>query len=177
MKGKTLGVIVLSVVIALGGSGCGKKSEEAFRQNDNNVWRQPQTEEIPGKTVYDDTQQQYQTEEISEEISNKLVSAYTQQPYQTKTISGKIIDIDEDSFAIALYSGGANFNFENIRIEGDDGKVHKLISPGPTSYRIGDKIQNLNFEQLPTGEISYSDLTMRTVNTQFGSIEADGIIK
>lgn len=165
MKGKTLVAIVLGLVIAL--SGCGKKSEEAF------------------KYVFDDTQRQYQAKKTSgeitykphREITDKPVSVYTKQPYQTKKISGEIIDIDEDSFAIAFYSGGANFNFENIRIEGDDGKLYKLINSGPTSYRVGDKIQDLNFEQLPNGKISYLDLTRGTVSAQIGSIEADGIIK
>lgn len=165
MKDKTLVAIVLSLIIAL--SGCGKKSGEATRYIYNDPPKQYQTKKTSGEI----------TDEISGEITDKPVSAYTLQQYQTKEISGEIIDIDEDSFAIGLYSGGANFNFENIRIEGDDGKVYHLISPGPTSYRIGDKIQDLNFEQLPNGKISYSDLTRRTVNTQFGSIEADGIIK
>ncbi len=166
MKSKTLGVIVLTLAIGL--CGCGKKSEEASRY------------------VFDDTQQQYQTKKTSGEITDKTsgkipdksVSVYTKQPYQTKKISGEIIDIDEDSFAI--YSGGyggANFEIENIRIKGNNGEIYKLVNPGPTSYRIGDKIQDLNFEQLPSGKISYLDLTRGTVISQIGSIEADGIIK
>jgi len=121
--------------------------------------------------------------------TNEPVSAYTKQQYQTKKISGEIVDIDEDSFPVHTgrdWGGGCNFEFENIRIRCDDGKIYKLINAGPTSYRIGDKIQDLNFEQLPNGKISYRDLgrpmwkdsynTTRFIR-QSGSIEADGILK
>lgn len=116
--------------------------------------------------------------------SAKPGSIYTQQQYQTKKISGEIIDIDEDSFAVNNISnlgGGCNFEFENIRIKSNNGEIYKLINAGPTSYRVGDKVQDLDFEQLPNGKVSYWDLARPTwkyrYTAQYGSIEADGIIK
>lgn len=77
------------------------------------------------------------------------------QQYQTREFSGKIINIDEDSFA--MYSGyaGANFEFEHFRVETPNGSIYKLIFPGPSNYLVGDEA---DFEYIPQTRVSYAEL-------------------
>jgi len=86
-------------------------------------------------------------------VPEKPVSQIQQQ--NLKKVSGEIIDIDEDSFSAGGYHSGSNFQFENIRIKGLDGKILKLVYPGPANYLKGDKVE---FEYKPMSKITHQDL-------------------
>jgi len=75
--------------------------------------------------------------------------------YQTKNITGKIVNIDEDSFAISGYKAGVNFEFEHFRIKASDGKIYKLIFPGPSNYQVGDEV---DFAYKPQSQIDFQDI-------------------
>lgn len=100
---------------------------------------------------------------------------------QRNNISGKIVDIDEDSFGIA-HHGGSNFEFEHMRIKALDGKIYKLIFPGPSNYIVGDEV---NFQYYQTPRVSYKELCrygrektslIIPVPMQKGYFDIDGVI-
>jgi len=106
------------------------------------------------------------------------LSENKKQQYQTKNISGKIINLDEDSFVLDI---GGNFEFEHFRIESPDGRVYKLIFPGPSNYNVGDDV---DFTYKIQNRISYLDLATlanpefrRGYPNQDGFFEVDGIIQ
>lgn len=96
---------------------------------------------------------------------------------QPHFLSGKIISIDEDSFAVGHGRGGANFKFEHFRIEASDGKTYKLIFPGPSNYQVGDAV---DFRYKAQSKISYMDLINEIGKDlylyQDGFFDADGLI-
>lgn len=60
-----------------------------------------------------------------------------QQPVQG--ISGRVVAVDEDSFAFAGAYQAANFTFETLRVEAD-GTTYKFVLPGPSNYEAGDQV-------------------------------------
>ncbi len=117
----------------------------------------------------------------STETSQKEKQETTQvQPQnQTKRISGKIINIDEDSFAIgSSFRQGANFEFEHMRIKASDDKIYRLLFPGPSNYQVGDEV---DFQYKEQSKISFKDLFRNFKESQIyllqeGYFDADGII-
>ncbi|MBI2547793.1 hypothetical protein HYW21_00415 [Candidatus Woesearchaeota archaeon] len=109
-------------------------------------------------------------------------SVQTQPQYPIRQISGKIVGIDEDSFAIRNHYYGANFEFEHLRIETSDGKIHKLIFPGPSNYQTGDSVDLQYREQ---ERVPYVDLIKESTGfehpesflCQNGFFEVDGLIQ
>lgn len=119
----------------------------------------------------------------SESNIRKNKSVQIEPQHETKKISGKIVDIDEDSFAIGYNWRGANFEFEHFRIKASDGKVYKIIFPGPSNYDVGDEV---DFQYRTQQRINYQDLikdyeeTKGTIYHVFpmqeGYFDADGIV-
>jgi len=103
-----------------------------------------------------------------------------QKEYQIKNISGKIVSIDEDSFAMGADWKGANFEFEHLRVEATDGKIYKLIFPAPSNYQVGDSV---NLQYRAQRRVSCQDLinegAERLVSwpLQLCSFEVDGLIQ
>jgi len=99
----------------------------------------------------------------------------TQPQYQTRNISGKIINVDEDSFPIwAKYGyggGGANFQYELIRVQDGKGNVKQLLSPMPTGYQVGDDV---TFNYTERQSITFSDLWRDYGNHQEGQGDYGG---
>ena len=114
-------------------------------------------------------------------------SQQTQQRYSTKNINGKIEAIDEDSFAILARdkwsgAGVGNFQYEIFRVQDENGMLHKLIMPSPSSYAVGDTFSG-EYRALGENGISFSDLfdefgyvTCNGYPLQRGKIDAEGII-
>ena len=94
-----------------------------------------------------------------------------------RKVSGAVSHIDEDSFVVRNDYGGANYQFENIRITTENEEL-KLVNRGPTSYKVGDEVTGLEYEVLEDGGVSYKELALLGNNsrTQIGNIEAHGII-
>ncbi len=105
---------------------------------------------------------------------------HAQRQEEIRTVYGKIVDIDEDSFAIGGLYKGANFDFENLFVEAD-GKIYRLVYPGPSNYRVGDSV---TFHYKPRPLVFYKDILNEGERTrhhgfftlQDGSFRADGII-
>lgn len=116
--------------------------------------------------------------------TNKSIHNSDTTTIQTKNISGEIVDIDEDSFAIYnnYNGGGSNFNFEVLRIKNIDGEIYKIISPHPSSYRVGDKIET-KYRPIDDNKISLHQLVRenwenyQAFSQQKGIIEANGILE
>jgi len=115
--------------------------------------------------------------------SGNASTAQTKMQYDIKKVYGRIVSIDEDSFAMGAFYKGANFEFEHFRIEATDGKTYKLIFPGPSNYQVGDTV---HFQYKAQPRISYQDLlnvgTAKNKDDkgwllQDGFFEADGLIQ
>src|SRR3989344_2570862 len=120
--------------------------------------------------------------------NNSIVQISSQHP--TKSIFGRIVNIDEDNFAIAggdNWRAGANFQYELIRIQDNEGNIKQLLSPIPTGYQVGDNI-NFNYRELLS--ITFSELLKQYGNSlcrrhslcceplelQKGKITMDGLL-
>lgn len=95
-------------------------------------------------------------------------------------VSGVITNVDEDSFFIKEQWGKIiNFQFENIELTEYDEKTHRLIYPGPSNYKVGDKL-NLFYDILFGSRIEYKDLAKKYygnyMDVQGGFVQGDGII-
>jgi hypothetical protein len=117
-------------------------------------------------------------------------SSRTDQPVHSaadsvKSITGTIEAIDEDSFVFVVETpggggGAANFEYEIFRVKDENGEMHKLIMPSPSSYAVGDnfsgKYRLLNEKSISTQDLigKYFLHSMRAV--QKGGIDAEGII-
>ncbi len=118
--------------------------------------------------------------EVSCDTKNEP-TAQTQPQYEVRNISGKVVNIDEDNFPIYVLrsesGGGANFQYEIIRVQDNEGNIKQLLSPTPTSYQVGDNVE-FNYEKTPS--ITFSDLLKQYgtgYTLQECTIKMEGLIK
>lgn len=72
---------------------------------------------------------------------------------------GEVTHIDEDSFVIWADKQLANYQFENVRVTNAvSGKTVKLVSPGPTSYKLGDNIEG---SYMPDNHVTPDEIISR----------------
>ena len=111
----------------------------------------------------------------STETSQQTTQVQSQD--QIRKISGEIVDIDEDSLAVGMYYAGANFEIEHMRIKASNGKIYRLLFPGPSNYQVGDKV---DFQYKEQSRISFEELLKSfeepKYNFQNGYFDIDGII-
>lgn len=84
--------------------------------------------------------------------------------------------------------GGVNFPYELIRVKNKEENIISLLSPTPTGYQVGDKVE-LFYRPVPS--ISFEELLQNygipekrdvlnfhhITSLQIGTIKMDGIIK
>ena len=115
----------------------------------------------------------------SQKVIEQMVSEHP-----VKGFRGEIIRREVSSFAIGGYEQGANFTFETIRLQGEDGVAYRLVIPQPTSFAVGDKIAG---EYVPTDFVTYDEVldfggnpdltvTRGVYPLQVGGLEGDGLV-
>lgn len=107
---------------------------------------------------------------------SKQISVYTKQPCEIKSVSGEITSIDEDAVPVYITHPkertSSSYPIEFIRIKTPEGNFN-IISPCPTGFVVGDKVDHLKIEVLPDGRIPLVSLIQPLVCQKGTKIHRD----